>query len=312
MKKYILLFALSLLGLQVALQAQKGFAYQAILRDANGALITNEQIDVLFAIIKDDGQCDGIGGVEVYKELHNNIQVNEFGLITLTVGGGTLQGSGSFAAIPWEHGCMFLQVEVDRPNQPSVTLGTSPISNVPTAIYALNGEGTDRTPEYRGPSNFILPGTNINVQLAQSYVWAKNHHLYLLFTTPLAFNWIQAQEMARIAGGHLVTVTSSAENDFIVSNILTHPGALGDVPIGYTDILSLETRWDWVTGEIALTSNVSIFSYWNPGQPSNTGGESIAHYYAHNTTTARYWNDRNADASVYHAVIVEFEFLTSP
>jgi len=81
-------------------------------------------------------------------------------------------------------------------------------------------------------------------------------HTYKLFTTPK--NWFDAKADCEARGGHLVTLGSQGENDFVRD--------LGsDIYIGFTDA-AVEGDWQWVTGEGAPYTN------WHSGEPNNWWG----------------------------------------
>ena len=74
--------------------------------------------------------------------------------------------------------------------------------------------------------------------------------------------WYEAKYFSEKMGGHLVTITSAAENNFLSSFV-------GDqtVWIGLTDEAS-EGTWKWVNGEGFSYSN------WCSGEPNNSSNES--------------------------------------
>jgi len=82
-----------------------------------------------------------------------------------------------------------------------------------------------------------------------------NGHSYYR-STGSAF-WTDAKNACANMGGHLVTVTTSAENSFIF-------GIWPSGWIGLTDEVT-EGVWRWVTGE------AYSYSSWNPGEPNNAG-----------------------------------------
>src|SRR4051812_33400035 len=78
-----------------------------------------------------------------------------------------------------------------------------------------------------------------------------NGHRYAL--TDAAVSWDQAEAEAVALGGHLASVTSRAENDFILNN-------LNGGWIGFNDIAS-EGKFAWTTGEPVTFTN------WAAGEP---------------------------------------------
>jgi hypothetical protein len=168
------------------------------------------------------------------------------------------------------------------------------------------------TPRYTGLSSFIVPGTGYIANFVQAFTWPGNEHLYVLFNVSGTIDWAKAQELARSVKGHLPTITSSAENNFVKNTILVLPAAQGHIPLGHTDALT-EGRFECITGEIGVVSNNTVFAYWGVGQPDNTfGAEDIVHYFASSTDPLRGWNDLNTNDVFYNAVIVEFEYTSCP
>ena len=104
-----------------------------------------------------------------------------------------------------------------------------------------------------------------------------NDHWYKAVATSNII-WSSASEQAQALGGYLATVTSSSEQDFIIS---TFPDAVsggywlgGFQPPGTPEPAD---GWTWVTGEVWSYQN------WNPGQPGNVwgGGGGVEEDYLH-------------------------------
>lgn len=128
-----------------------------------------------------------------------------------------------------------------------------------------------------------------------------NGHYYSVFNDDLS--WNEAKTVCEKMGGHLVTIGSLNENNFVKNLVASQ--SKGVYWIGAK--LSASS-WSWVTGE--------AFSYknWAAGQPS--GGENYAEIYSRQTQTALAgsWNDVNegsSDISYYSTkntgYICEFE-----
>lgn len=127
MKKQLLSSLLFLFLVQLFAQAPRGFSYQAIYRDIQGNAIGNQNVNVKLTII------DSIAnGASLYSETHN-VQTNEFGLVTLTVGSGSVL-TGNFSNINWGDKSKFLKVEFD-----GTIISTTQLLSVPYALYAENG-----------------------------------------------------------------------------------------------------------------------------------------------------------------------------
>ncbi len=113
-------------------QVPQKMNYQAVIRNAAGSIVQNQGVGLRFTIY--DGSPTG---AVVYRETNSGI-TNQFGLITVVVGGGTVVG-GSFNGINWGSGSKFLQVEIDVTGGASYTdMGTTQLISVPYALYAEN------------------------------------------------------------------------------------------------------------------------------------------------------------------------------
>lgn len=107
-----------------------------------------------------------------------------------------------------------------------------------------------------------------------------NGHTYYLFTTPCT--WYYANEYCVANGGHLVTITSAGENDF-VRNLFS---GMQRIWIGGTNF-NLTSNYGWVTRE-SFT-----FTDWRGSQPDNSFNsgdyEHYIEYYAE--SMEGHWND---------------------
>ena len=103
-----------------------------------------------------------------------------------------------------------------------------------------------------------------------------NGHRYEYFD--LITTWNQAYRVCEQKGGHLVTIESKAENDFVQSMAAKHEA---NCWLGSTDFAG-EGNWYWITGEEFNYTN------WYDGEPNNDGGKE--HYMAMYTSSG-HWND---------------------
>lgn len=107
-------------------QAPQKMAYQAVVRDAEGKVITNQELGVQVSILQ--GSVDG---TSVYSETHTTTSTAS-GAINIEIGGG--KSSDDFSAIDWSKGPFFVQSTTEV-NGKSVTV-TSQLLSVPYAQYA--------------------------------------------------------------------------------------------------------------------------------------------------------------------------------
>ena len=93
--------------------------------------------------------------------------------------------------------------------------------------------------------------------------------------------WYEADDMSDNAGGHLVTISSEEENDFIYSLI----SLVDNSWIGFSDIAT-EGDWVWTTGEDVVYTN------WDVGEPNDSNdGEDCAEMWSGEGE----WNDNACD-----------------
>ena len=107
-----------------------------------------------------------------------------------------------------------------------------------------------------------------------------NDHSYLAIALENPISWADANEMANKLGGHLVTLTSAAENDFVFHLIdremYWYPGInlRGPWTGGYQLPGSSEPTggWSWVTGGLSSAWRRSLLPF---GSGSNMSTASV-------------------------------------
>jgi hypothetical protein len=114
-----------------------------------------------------------------------------------------------------------------------------------------------------------------------------NGHSYYRSTSSMT--WTNARQACLNMGGHLVTITSSGENNFVFN---TWPSGW----IGFTDE-AVEGQWKWVTNEPVTYTN------WNGGEPNNAGNEDYAQFVGGGR-----WNDLPNLSLPY---VLEFEYIVT-
>ena len=137
------------------------------------------------------------------------------------------------------------------------------------------------------------------------WYWETNSHYYELFYSSSGLNWGAAKVAAEshaIYGntGHLVTITSSEESEFVRVSCLS---GLGEAQVflgGYQPSGSPEPagNWQWITGETWSYTN------WCSDQPTNTNGnENVLVAYC---PSQGKWNDIS-EFEMWHYYIVEYD-----
>jgi hypothetical protein len=197
--------------------------------------------------------------------------------------------------------------------------------------------------EYRSPS--LAPaGTQLETLLADPVVaWTEQPggpvRYFQAVSAPRAIFWSEAQAVAAAHGGHLVTITSAAQNDFIfkltdddrfwcvyksnscgplLGGYKAPAPEAGEIWMwtrGYKTPNKNGTNWQWAGGEGSFT-----YTNWAPGQPdsseANTNrapdqrynpntNETRLHYYVGGGQGVRLptWNDQPESANEFGFVI---------
>ena len=146
MKKSLQIFAL-LFCIIISAQAPEKFSYQAIIRDASNAVITNAPVGVKISILK----TSNVGTV-VYAE-SQSATTNSNGLISLQIGAGSVI-SGTISGIDWSSDSYYIKTETDPSGGTNYSIaGTTQLLSVPYALYSKNS-GSSVT-------NFTKTGNNI-------------------------------------------------------------------------------------------------------------------------------------------------------
>lgn len=130
MKKLFTLFIVLLVSFSSFSQAPEKISYQAIVRAADGNLVSEKPVGVKISILKST-----INGTAVYVETHTPIS-NVNGLVTLEIGTGGVV-TGSFSGIDWGADLYFIKTETDPTGGANYTISsTSQLSSVPYALHA--------------------------------------------------------------------------------------------------------------------------------------------------------------------------------
>lgn len=136
MKIKNILFTVSLLIITASISAQEysfpsKLSYQAVVRDPNGELIINQQMNVKIYILKGSPE-----GISVFIENHTELTTNENGLLTLMIGNGNTV-AGDINGINWQDDKYFAKVDIapEGDNVYSIS-STTQLLAVPYSFYS--------------------------------------------------------------------------------------------------------------------------------------------------------------------------------
>ncbi|MBN1987370.1 MAG: hypothetical protein JW761_13750, partial [Prolixibacteraceae bacterium] len=134
---FIFLVLLNLIVLGGFAQVPNYFNYQAVVRNTTGEVVANTDVSFRISILQGSES-----GSAVYVETHT-IRTNEFGLVNLKIGDGTVVG-GSFNPSNWGGNSHFIKVEMDSDGGSAYAeFGTSQLMSVPYAFHAKTVENDE-------------------------------------------------------------------------------------------------------------------------------------------------------------------------
>ena len=128
---------LTLVALSISMtffgQAPEAFKYQAVVRNASGAIIANQSVGYQLSILQGSP-----AGTAVYTETFTPTS-NNYGLVNLEIGTGIT--IDDFTTIDWANGPYYIETATDLTGGSSyVVMGTSQLVSVPFALHAKTAE----------------------------------------------------------------------------------------------------------------------------------------------------------------------------
>jgi hypothetical protein len=134
MKRILFLMTYIIITLNCVAQAPQKMSYQAVIRNASNALVSNAPVKMRISILQ-----GSTSGTTVYSEFHS-ATTNANGLVSIEIGAGT-SPTGTFSSINWGNGTFYLKTETDPNNGNDYTItGTSQFLSVPYALHAKTAE----------------------------------------------------------------------------------------------------------------------------------------------------------------------------
>jgi hypothetical protein len=134
MKNYLSILLGVVISTNLLAQTPEKMSYQAVIRNANNNLVTNQPVGMRISVLQGSVNSPG-----VYIETHTPI-TNVNGLASLEIGGGNVV-AGSFSAINWANGPFFIKTETDPLGGSNYSIiGTSQLLSVPYALLAKRAQ----------------------------------------------------------------------------------------------------------------------------------------------------------------------------
>ena len=168
----------------------------------------------------------------------------------------------------------------------------------------------------------LVGGCLVSVAAAEKVEWKKadggNGHSYEAVAVPEGISFVDAQLAAEEKGGHLATIASKEENEFVFKVVddekyWSAQGTNGFGPWlgGYQDGEATDPKkdWKWVTDEDWK------YDDWSPGagEPNDGGdntedhGEDYAHFFCFGSAGREAkWNDSGNDAVGIVGYVIEW------
>ena len=230
-------------------------------------------------------------------------------------------------------------------NEPSVLFGTDVTSTVTDSIFTPDGQTvltagsfffdqgiltsllslwdvSDVVPQLPETTPIPIstptpePLTPPTLDPSDYVFWEENGHYYAIVDEIVA--WQEASEIAQMyAGGtgHLATITSQEENDFLIESFSGEELAgkwLGGFQEASNEITEedFRTGWRWITGEQWEFSNWCLSPpEFPPSEPNNlTGNEDHLQFHPASFFCSGAWNDvNNEELAAVSGFIVETE-----
>jgi len=231
MKRLILLTFCFLTVYSGFAQSTMGFSYQAVIRNADGQPISNQEIGLRINLMAEEAET------VYYAETHSATTSTQ-GIVSLVIGEGNVE-SGVLEDVPWSVGEIYLKIEVDPVGGTSYSeLGTTKLNAVPYALFAVSGnQGPQGEPGIDGISIQWL-GTFTshpsNPSLNQAYYNSSEGKSFIYDGT----EWQQITQDGTSGSGSLPSGTTgqslvnSDGNWIATSNLFT--AASGNIGVGTT------------------------------------------------------------------------------
>jgi hypothetical protein len=147
-------------------QTPQGFNYQAVVRNAGGAILPKQQVNFRISLLH-----GSISGTNTYTETHL-VTTDQNGLVNFVIGTGAVV-NGIFKDIQWGNGPFFVKVEIDPTGGSSfVVMSTTQLLSVPYALFAEQSRNVNVFTYTKAFS-----GNSFNTTIDQGKSWTGVYNL---------------------------------------------------------------------------------------------------------------------------------------
>jgi len=213
MKRIFTILAAVFLTATLWAQSPEAISYQAVVRDANSALVINQTVGMQISLLQSSAS-----GATVYTETHNTT-TNANGLVTIEIGNGST--FDNFASIDWSADTYFLKTETDPTGGTNYTItGVSQLLSVPYALHAKTAETvtggiTESDPIYSSSEASNITATDISNLGNLSGTNTGDQNISGIVTNQQAI-----QDTASQIRADLPTITTYSVGDFAQGGIV--------------------------------------------------------------------------------------------
>ena len=199
-----------LLTLSSFAQVPEKMSYQAVIRGANNALVTNQQVGMKISILQEDAA--------VYEETQTPTS-NANGLVTLEIGTGTIV-SGTFSSIDWSAYTYFIKIETDPAGGSNYTItSSSQLLSVPYALYAKASSDTEavalNTAKVGYTEALVSANTAVAANTAKTGITADQSDAILANSAKISM--VLGTTASTALAGNTTTITAD-QSDAILAN----------------------------------------------------------------------------------------------
>jgi len=251
-----------LLTLSSFAQAPEKMSYQAVIRDASNALVTNQQVGMQISILQ--------GSTAVYEETQTPTS-NTNGLVSLEIGTGTVI-SGFFPAIDWSAGTYFIKTETDPTGATNYTItGTSQLLSVPYALYANTSSDTEAVAVNTAKVGYTEAAVSVNTDVAANTAKVGYTEAAVSVNTDVAANTAKTG-ITSAQANEIVANTTKVGITAVQASAITDNTAKTGIITDQSDAIVLNTAKVGITSAqaSAITDNTAKVGYTEAAVSVNT------------------------------------------